>query len=96
MKTALRTYHPIPSLQTEEISQKEMSDAPRIKAMLKAAYLDWEANNNQPANLQAVAAKKASGEVLRGPPTTVIEAIFLLFNEAAVRLCSPRMHRVMC
>lgn len=87
MKTALRTYHPIPSLQTEKISQKEMSDAPRIKGILKAAFLDWEANN-QPANLQAVAAKKASGEVTRGPPTTVIEAIFLLFNEAAVRFQS--------
>ncbi|GAA5855640.1 hypothetical protein JCM8547_001628 [Rhodosporidiobolus lusitaniae] len=82
MKTALRTYHPVPSLQNEEISQKEMSDAPRIKGMLKAAYLDWEANN-QPASLQAVAAKAASGEVTRGPPTTVIEAIFLIFNEAA-------------
>ncbi|GAA6031097.1 hypothetical protein JCM8097_004003 [Rhodosporidiobolus ruineniae] len=81
MKTALRTYHPVPSLQTEEVSQKEMSDAPRLKGMLKAAYLDWEANN-QPTSLQAVAAKKASGEVLRGPPTTVIEAIFLVFNEA--------------
>ncbi|GAA5902377.1 hypothetical protein JCM6882_000514 [Rhodosporidiobolus microsporus] len=81
MKTALRTYHPIPSLQNEETSQKEMSDAPRIKGMLKAAYLDWEANN-QPNNLRAVAAKAASGEVERGPPTTVIEAVFLAFNEA--------------
>ncbi|GAA5823605.1 hypothetical protein JCM11251_000695 [Rhodosporidiobolus azoricus] len=81
MKTALRTYHPIPSLQNEDTSQKEMSDAPRIKGMLKAAFLDWEANN-QPNNLRAVAAKAASGEVERGPPTTVIEAVFLAFNEA--------------
>ncbi|BGP15219.1 hypothetical protein JCM10213_000829 [Rhodosporidiobolus nylandii] len=81
MKTALRTYHPVPSLQTEEVSQKEMSDAPRIKAMLKAAYLDWEANN-MPTSLRDVAAKAASADLLKGPPTTVIEAVFLLFNEA--------------
>ncbi|GAA5984922.1 hypothetical protein JCM11641_003628 [Rhodosporidiobolus odoratus] len=82
MKTALRTYHPIPSLQTEETSQKEMSDAPRLKGMLKAAYLDWEANH-LPTTLRDVAMKSANREGLRGPPTTVIEAVFLIFNEAA-------------
>ncbi|GAA6012166.1 hypothetical protein JCM10207_005154 [Rhodosporidiobolus poonsookiae] len=82
MKTALRTYHPVPSLQTEEVSQKEMSDAPRIKGMLKAAYLDWEVNN-QPTSLRDIARKAASGEVTRGPPTTIIEAVFLVFQEAA-------------
>ncbi|GAA5994165.1 Ies1p [Rhodotorula paludigena] len=81
MRTALRTYHPVPSLQTEKVSQSEMSDAPRIKGALKAAMLDWEVNN-VPTTLREVAARAASGEIRHGPPTTVIEAIFLLFNEA--------------
>ncbi|GAA6051226.1 hypothetical protein JCM3770_005880 [Rhodotorula araucariae] len=81
MRTALRTYHPVPSLQTEETSQKEMSDAPRIKGMLKGAVLDHEVSH-PPTTLKDVAKKSASGEVLRGPPTTIIEAIFLVFNEA--------------
>ncbi|GAA5970608.1 hypothetical protein JCM21900_004801 [Sporobolomyces salmonicolor] len=81
MKTALRTYHPVPSLQTEPISQKDMSDAPRIKGMLKMAFLDWEVNN-APTSLKAVAEKAVSPELIRGPPTTVIEAIFLVFQEA--------------
>ncbi|KPV77481.1 uncharacterized protein RHOBADRAFT_33646, partial [Rhodotorula graminis WP1] len=81
MRTALRTYHPVPSLQTEETSQKEMSDAPRIKGMLKGAMLDHEVSN-PPTTLKDVARKSASGQIVRGPPTTIIEAIFLVFNEA--------------
>ncbi|GAA5955055.1 hypothetical protein JCM3765_003174 [Sporobolomyces pararoseus] len=80
MKTALRTYHPIPSLQTEEVSKKEMSDAPRLKAMLKMAFLDWEVNN-APTTLKAVAEKANDPHLTRGPPTTIIEAIFLVFQE---------------
>ncbi|GAA6008896.1 hypothetical protein JCM11491_003824 [Sporobolomyces phaffii] len=80
MKTALRTYHPIPSLQTEEVSRKEMSDAPRLKAMLKMAFLDWEVNN-APSTLKAVAEKANDPHLTRGPPTTIIEAIFLVFQE---------------
>lgn len=59
MRTALRTYHPVPSLQTEEHSQKEMSDAPRIKGVLKGAVLDWE-NNNLPTTLREVARRRVS------------------------------------
>ncbi|GAA6061390.1 hypothetical protein JCM10212_000650 [Sporobolomyces blumeae] len=82
MKTALRTYHPVPSLQTEETSRKEMSDAPRIKGMLKMAFLDWEVNH-APTSLKAVAEKAVAPELTRGPPTTVVEAIFLVFQEAS-------------
>lgn len=56
MKTALRTYHSIPSLQHDELAQKDMSDAPRVKAILKACFLDWEVTD-QPGNLRAVAMK---------------------------------------
>ncbi|POY74101.1 hypothetical protein BMF94_2913 [Rhodotorula taiwanensis] len=82
MRTALRTYHPVPSLQTEDISRKEMSDAPRLKAMLKAAILDWEVKN-PPTTLKDVARRSVSPDLTRGPPTTVIEAIFLIFQEAS-------------
>lgn len=59
MKTALRTYHPVPALQADPISQKEMQDAPRIKGMLKACHLDWEVQE-QPHNLRDVAKKAVS------------------------------------
>lgn len=42
MKAAARTYHPVPSLQRDEMSRKEIQDAPRIKATLKHCFLDWE------------------------------------------------------
>lgn len=89
MKTALRTYHPVPSLQTEDVSRKEMSDAPRLKAMLKMAFLDWEVNN-APTTLKAVAEKANDPSLTRGPPTTIIEAIFLVFQEPQVRLSRPK------
>ncbi|BGP54758.1 hypothetical protein JCM8202_003266 [Rhodotorula sphaerocarpa] len=82
MRTALRTYHPVPALQTEEISRKEMSDAPRLKGMLKAAMLDWE-YKNPPTTLKDVARRAVSPDLTRGPPTTVVEAIFLIFQEAS-------------
>lgn len=40
MKTAIRTYHPIPSLQR---TNGNMQDAPRIKHVLKTSVLDDEA-----------------------------------------------------
>lgn len=56
MKTALRTYHPVPSLQGDEASRKDMQDAPRIKGILKACFLDWEVMD-QPTVLKDVAVK---------------------------------------
>lgn len=38
MKTQLRTYHPIPSLQTDDTQDyKQLQDAPRLKSILKGA-----------------------------------------------------------
>lgn len=93
-----------------------MSDAPRLKAMLKAAMLDWEVKH-PPTTLKDVAQRavryllvsvaarwllypaemlnapgvdvQASPDLMRGPPTTVIEAIFLLFQEASVSSLNP-------
>jgi Ino eighty subunit 1 len=39
MRTALRTYNPIPSLQK---SEGNAQDAPRIKSALKGAFLPFE------------------------------------------------------
>ena len=42
MKTAIRTYHPIPSLQR---TTGNMLDAPRIKHILKTSILDSDGKN---------------------------------------------------
>ncbi len=41
MKTAIRTYHPIPALQK---SEGNLQDAPRIKHILKASVLSEDGN----------------------------------------------------
>ena len=41
MKTAIRTYHPIPALQRTE---GNLQDAPRIKHILKASLLVEDGN----------------------------------------------------
>ena len=45
MRTALRTYHPVPSLQKADAN---LQDAPRIKNILKACSLKDEATTNMP------------------------------------------------
>ncbi|SCZ98780.1 BZ3500_MvSof-1268-A1-R1_Chr7-1g09269 [Microbotryum saponariae] len=106
MKTALRTYHPVPALQTDEMSRNQMQDAPRLKSLLKACFLDWElTQQQQPQTLHELALKSVSPKNLtdavvpycflilddvtqaaleptQGPPTTVVNALFVLFNEA--------------
>ncbi|EPQ28972.1 uncharacterized protein PFL1_03262 [Pseudozyma flocculosa PF-1] len=42
MKTVLRSYHPIPSMQNNENTRRNMQDAPRMKSLLKAVLLDHE------------------------------------------------------
>lgn len=54
MKTALRTYHPVPSLQKTD---GNLQDAPRIKNCLKAALLPSEAQGNPPTSLGDVIEK---------------------------------------
>ncbi|KAK4056587.1 hypothetical protein OIO90_002435 [Microbotryomycetes sp. JL221] len=81
MKTALRTYHPVPALQRDELTRAELQDAPRLKAVLKGCLLDWE-GTRAPSKLKEIAEASASPKLVRGPPTTVPNAIFALFNEA--------------
>jgi len=51
MKTALRSYHPVPSLQKTD---GNLQDAPRIKNCLKAALLPFEARGTPPSTPKAI------------------------------------------
>ncbi|KAF7306683.1 hypothetical protein MIND_00460000 [Mycena indigotica] len=77
MKTALRTYHPVPSLQKTDGNAQ---DAPRIKNCLKAALLPSEFKSVPPSTPDEIIAKRVAG--LR-PPTSVVNLIFVLYNHAA-------------
>src|SRR6188768_1049078 len=57
MKTALRTYHPVPSLQKTDGNAQ---DAPRIKNCLKAAVLAHELKTASPSTPDEVIHKRVS------------------------------------
>jgi len=76
MKTALRTYHPVPSLQR---SDGNLQDAPRIKNCLKAALLPSEIETNPPTTITEVIDKLNAGQV---PPTSVVNLVFILAAHA--------------
>ncbi|CDO72392.1 hypothetical protein BN946_scf184977.g91 [Trametes cinnabarina] len=77
MKTALRTYHPVPALQR---TNGNLQDAPRIKNILKSCYLKGEAQGavSKPADMLA---RIRSGKV---PPTSIVNVIFILASHASV------------
>ncbi|CAK5265281.1 unnamed protein product [Mycena citricolor] len=77
VKTALRTYHPVPCLQKTDGNAQ---DAPRIKNCLKAALLPSEFKSVPPSTPEDILAKWKAG--LR-PPTSVVNLIFVLSNHAA-------------
>ncbi|KAJ7071293.1 hypothetical protein C8F01DRAFT_1109921 [Mycena amicta] len=77
MKTALRTYHPVPSLQKTDGNAQ---DAPRIKNCLKAALLASEFKSVPPSTPDEIVAKRQSGLC---PATSVVNLIFVLSNHAA-------------
>lgn len=78
MKTALRTYHPIPSMQLDDFSKKNLQDAPRMKAQLKGCRLPSDVEN--PPDSLAEVIRRAT--VLNWkPPACVVTCIFLLYNE---------------
>ena len=69
MRTALRTYHPVPSLQKADAN---LQDAPRIKNILKACSLKDEAATNMPvtpAELRARAVSTQSTPIVRSHPS---------------------------
>ncbi|KAG7450316.1 uncharacterized protein BT62DRAFT_927633 [Guyanagaster necrorhizus] len=77
MKTALRTYHPVPSLQKTDGNAQ---DAPRIKNCLKAALLPSELKTLPPSSPDEILLKLRSG---KRPPTSVVNLVFVLSNHAA-------------
>ncbi|KAJ6627202.1 hypothetical protein B0H10DRAFT_2173703 [Mycena sp. CBHHK59/15] len=77
MKTALRTYHPVPSLQKTDGNAQ---DAPRIKNCLKAALLASEFKSVPPSTPEEILDKSRAG---MHPPTSVVNLIFVLSNHAA-------------
>ncbi|EMD41742.1 hypothetical protein CERSUDRAFT_79380 [Gelatoporia subvermispora B] len=74
MKTALRSYHPVPSLQKTD---GNLQDAPRIKNCLKAALLPSEFKVPPPSSPAEVLEKVRAGQI---PPTSVVNLIFVLAN----------------
>ncbi|OAX44814.1 hypothetical protein K503DRAFT_852379 [Rhizopogon vinicolor AM-OR11-026] len=77
MKTALRTYHPVPSLQKTDGNAQ---DAPRIKNCLKAALLPSELKSMPPSTPEEILQKSRA---LQLPPTSIVNLIFVLANHAA-------------
>ncbi|KAJ4486372.1 hypothetical protein J3R30DRAFT_3446227 [Lentinula aciculospora] len=77
MKTALRTYHPVPSLQKTDGNAQ---DAPRIKNCLKAALLPSEFKSLPPSSPEEVMERRKAGQC---PPTSIVNLIFVLSNHAA-------------
>lgn len=104
MKTALRSYHPVPSLQKTD---GNLQDAPRIKNCLKAALLPFEFKVPPPSSPLEILEKAVSVNTLRTglgtdlrvrlqrsgqiPPTSVVNLIFVLSNSnhAQVRPLDP-------
>jgi Ino eighty subunit 1 len=61
MKTALRTYHPVPSLQKTDGNAQ---DAPRIKNCLKAALLPAEIKGEPPSTPEQILERSVSRPML--------------------------------
>lgn len=74
MRTVLRTYHSVPSLQKTQATRKSLQDAPRMKNALKAIRLATEPAD-LPASLENVEERLHQGKI---PPTSVVNLIFLL------------------
>ncbi|KAH9004191.1 hypothetical protein EDB86DRAFT_3072540 [Lactarius hatsudake] len=74
MRTALRTYHPVPSLQKADAN---LQDAPRIKNILKACSLKNEATTSMPVTPMELCTRAATGIV---PSTSIVNLLFVLSN----------------
>ncbi|KAI0757166.1 hypothetical protein C8Q80DRAFT_1215869 [Daedaleopsis nitida] len=76
MKTALRTYHPVPALQR---TNGNLQDAPRIKNILKTCFLPEETQGmvTTPGD---VLARSRSGTV---PPTSIVNLVFVFASHSS-------------
>lgn len=82
MKTALRTYHPVPSLQK---TNGNAQDAPRIKNCLKAALLPSELKSMPPSTPEEILEKSVRASA---PFTPLMSTI-----HSACTPSSPNEHR---
>lgn len=98
MKTILRSYHPVPSLQRSENTRRNMQDAPRMKSLLKAVLLPHERPGPPGGSASASARHEVGADTeevpsdlaeiarrlrrARHPPTSVVTLIFLLTQQA--------------
>ncbi|PWZ01437.1 hypothetical protein BCV70DRAFT_148936, partial [Testicularia cyperi] len=78
MKTVLRSYHPLPSMQNNENTRRNMQDAPRMKSLLKAVLLDTE----RPA---PPTAGPSAGQTPKGKPNALSEEAPSDFKEVIKR-----------
>ena len=100
MKTAIRTYHPIPSLQH---TNGNMLDAPRIKSILKASLLDSEVKSTPTTPADIIARSVRIAKIILGcqgltddfghlqkngqtPSTSVTNLIFVLAHQTNVSI----------
>lgn len=72
MKAQLRTYHPIPSLQSQDTAEyKQLQDAPRLKSILKGACED----RKEPTSFDELRRFISEGKL---PPTNPVNLVFLM------------------
>ncbi|KAJ6519563.1 hypothetical protein C8R45DRAFT_26308 [Mycena sanguinolenta] len=76
MRTAQRTYHPIPCLQR---TNGNLLDAPRIKSILKSCILEGDTAKNGVATPAQVLARIKAGQI---PPTTLPNLVFVFANHS--------------
>ncbi|TRM61468.1 hypothetical protein BD626DRAFT_501121 [Schizophyllum amplum] len=77
MKTAVRTYHPVPALQ--RTGDHNMLDMPRIKTIIRGALLETE-RNGIPSTLAEILIHARAGHV---PSTSMTNLIFVLSQSFA-------------
>ncbi|KAJ2928900.1 hypothetical protein H1R20_g8329, partial [Candolleomyces eurysporus] len=76
MKTAIRTYHPIPTLQR---TSGNLQDAPRIKLILKMGLLERE-TQSAPNNPEDILSHARAGRI---PSTSILNLIFVLSSHSS-------------
>ncbi|KDN36286.1 hypothetical protein K437DRAFT_260180 [Tilletiaria anomala UBC 951] len=90
MKTMLRSYHAIPSIQTTETTRRSLQDSPRLKALLKSQQLANEkpgatSGGPPPSAATIAAARAAQAAGLQEAPATLDELV-------AERFVKQRLH----
>ncbi|TBU49689.1 hypothetical protein BD309DRAFT_946984 [Dichomitus squalens] len=75
MKTALRTYHPVPALQR---TNGNLQDAPRIKNILKSCFIPGE-EQGMYSTPSDVLARSRSRKI---PPTSIVNLIFVFSSHS--------------